>query len=69
MNNDWSRIVSCFLYLAFYCFLLFLGSYQQYEITFIPLIPTLWLYSNLIVSHAFPITFLLTMSNLMLYIL
>jgi hypothetical protein len=32
-------------------FLLFLGSYKWYGITRIPLGPTLWPYSNLIVSH------------------
>jgi hypothetical protein len=41
----------------------------QYGITLIPLGPTLWYYSNLIVFHVSSITFLLITSNLMLYLL
>ena len=43
MNNAWSKMVLCspcfaffFLFSFFFNFLLFLGSYKQYEITLIP---------------------------------
>ena len=69
MKNVWSETVSCspcfFILLVFF---LFFGSYKWYGITFILLGRTLWPYSNLIISHASSITFLLTASNLMLYI-
>ena len=45
----WSHTL---LALPFIAFLLFLGSYKQYGITFIPLGPLSWPYSSLIVSHA-----------------
>ena len=50
-------------------FLHFLGSYKQYGITLIPLGLALWPYFDLIISHASFITFLITMNNLMLYLL
>ena len=62
----WSHV---FLVLYFIAFLLVFGSYKQYEIIFIPFKPMLWPYSNLIVSHAFFITFLLTTNDQMLYFL
>ena len=62
----WSHAL---LALPFIVFLLFLGSYKQYGIILILLRQPLWPYSNLIVSHATFITFLLTMNNLMLYLL
>ena len=62
----WSHAL---LALPFIVFLLFLDSYKQYGIALIPLGQALWPYFNLIVSHASSITFLLTTSNLMHYLL
>ena len=50
-------------------FLLFHGSYKQYGIVIIPIRPMVWFYSNLIVSYASCIRFILTTNNLMLYFL
>ena len=55
----------CLLFFFFFS----LCSYKQYRITLIPLRPTLWPYFIFIISHASFITFLLIMSNLMLYLL
>ena len=45
----WSHV---FLALLFTAFTLLLGPYKKYEIIFIPLGPTLWPYSNLIVFQS-----------------
>ena len=62
----WSHAL---LALSFIVFLLLLGSYKQFGITFIPLKPTLWPYSNLVnVSHTSSIALLLITINLMLHL-
>ena len=69
MNNAWCELVdSLFDLFYFIVCLLFLGSHKQYGIIVIPLGPMLWPCSNLIVSHASSIIFLLTTNNLMLHL-
>ena len=63
-------MVACSPCFAFYCFSSCYWFIQTSGIiNLISLGPPLWPYSNLIVSHVFSITFLLTTNNLMLYVL
>ena len=52
----------------FFFFFLFIGTYKQYGITFFLLYTRIEPHSNLVLSHAYCITLLLTTSNLMLYV-
>ena len=70
ISNTWSEMVSCSPYFAFYWFSSFHLFIQIISDNFLSLFKlALWPYSNLIVSHASFIIFLLTTSNLMLYLL
>ena len=71
-NGIWTMLAvrwsHALLALPFIAFFLFLGSYKQYKITLISFGPTLWPYSNHIVTCASSITFLLTINHLMLHL-
>ena len=60
---NWSQALIVLIFIVFFVL------YKQNRTIFIPLGPSLWPYSNLIVSHASPMKFLLTTSNLMFYFL